>query len=72
MRYVDGIYAIFDKDVHFQSFFAHINTQIIKLTVEEGENNVLAFIDTQISIRDDEFQSCVFRKKPNTDVLMCC
>ena len=72
VRYVDDIYAIFDKDVHFQSFFNHINNQHpnIKFTVEESENNVLAFLDTQISIKDDEFQSCVFRKKTNTDVLL--
>ena len=48
VRYVDDIYAIFDEDVHFQSFCNHINNQHpkIKFTVEESENNVLAFLHT--------------------------
>ena len=72
VRYVDYLYSLFDKDVHFQCFFTHINNQHpnIKYTVEESEINELAFLDTQINMRDDEFQSCVFRKKTNNDVLL--
>ena len=75
MRYVDDIYAVFDKDLGFQPFLNNINNQHanIKRTAElpeERENNILSFLDTRICIKGDEFEACVFRKSTNTDVLL--
>ena len=46
VRYVDDIFAVFDKNVKFQPFLDHINHQHgnIKFTVEESVNNVLAIL----------------------------
>ena len=72
VRYVDDIFAVFDKNVKFQPFLDHINHQHgnIKFTVEESVNNVLAFLDTSICIKGNNFESCVYRKSTNTDVLL--
>ena len=72
VRYVDDIYAVFHENVSFNNFLNHINSQHpnIKFTVEESNNNVLSFLDTQISLVGDRFESCVFRKSTNTDVLL--
>ena len=72
VRYVDDIYAVFHEGVSFNDFLSHINSQHsnIKFTVEESNNNVLSFLDTQISLVGDRFESCVFRKSTNTDVLL--
>ena len=72
VRYVDDIFAVFEKDVQFQPFLEQINSQHpnIKFTIEESVDNVLAFLDTEIRIIGDEFESCVYRKSTNTDVLL--
>ena len=66
VRYVDDIFAVFDKNVKFQPFLDHINHQHgnIKFTVEESVNNVLAFLDTSICIKGNNFESCVLGKAP--------
>ena len=72
VRYVDDVFAVFDKNVPFQSFLDHINNQHpnIKFTVEKSINNSLPFLNTKIQIIGDEFESCVYRKDTNTDVLL--
>ena len=70
VRYVDDIFAVFDKNVKFQPFLDHINHQHGNITVEESVNNVLAFLDTSICIKGNNFESCVYRKSTNTDVLL--
>ena len=72
MRYVDEIFAVFEKDLRFQPFLEQINSQYpnIKFTIEESVDNVLSFLDTEIRIIGDEFESCVYRKSTNTDVLL--
>ena len=72
VRYVDDIFAVFDKNVCFKPFLDHINCQHpnIKFTVEESIGNVLPFLDTNISIVGDNFDSCVYRKETNTNVLL--
>ena len=63
MRYLDDIFAVFEKDVRFQPFLDQINGQHpnIKFTIEERVDNVLSFLDTEIRIIGDEFESCVYR-----------
>ena len=72
VRYVDDIYAVFHENVSFHNFLNHINSQHpnIKFTVEESNNNILSFLDTQISLVGDRFESCVLRKRTNTGVLL--
>ena len=72
IRYVDDIFAIFDKNISYDKFFDHINNQHpqIKFTVEKSINNSLAFLDTEIKLNGDEFESTVFRKQTNTNVLL--
>ena len=50
----------------------HINHQHpnIKFTVEESKNNILPFLNTEIKLIDDHFESSVFRKDTNTNVLL--
>ena len=68
-RYVDDV---FDKNVNFQPFLEHINHQNsnVKFTVEESVNKVLDFLDTCICIKENNFESFVYRKSTNTDVLL--
>ena len=72
VRYVDDIFAVFGKNESFQPFLNHINSQHpnIKFTVEESVNNVLPFLDTCIELKGDYFESFVYRKKTNTNVLL--
>ena len=69
---MDDIFAIFDKNISYDKFFDHINNQHpqIKFTVEKSINNSLAFLDTEIKLNGDEFESTVFRKQTNTNVLL--
>ena len=61
IRYVDDIFAIFDKNTSYERFFEPINNQHpqIKFTVEKSVNNCLAFLDTEIRLCGDEFESTV-------------
>ena len=72
VRYVDDIFAVFGKNESFQPFLHHINSQHpnIKFTVEESVNNILPFLDTCIELKGDYFESFVYRKKTNTNVLL--
>ena len=72
IRYVDDIFAVFDKNTSFQPFLDHINHQHpnIKFTVEKNINNVLPFLNTRIEIVGDHFESCIYRKDTNTNVLL--
>ena len=68
VRYVDDIFAVFDKNVNFQLYLDHIDHQHsnIKFAVEESVNNVLAFLDTSIRIKGKNLESFVYRKSTNT------
>ena len=72
VRYVDDINAVFHENVSFNNFLNPINSQHpnIKFTVEERNNNILSFLDTRIRLVGERFESCVFRKSTNTDVLL--
>ena len=72
VRYVDDIFAVFGENESFQPFLHYINSQhpIIKFTVEERFNNILPFLDTCIELKGDYFESFVYRKKTNTNILL--
>ena len=71
VRYVDDLFCVFSKDVDYRKFLDVLNSQHVNLrfTVEVGETH-LAFLDTQVSIQDANFETWVFRKKTNTNVLL--
>ena len=48
VHYVDDIFVVFSENVSVDPFFNHINQQHpqTKFTVENSENNILAFLDT--------------------------
>ena len=72
VRYVDDIFAVFGNQNSYKPFLDHINVQHpnIKFTVEESINNVLPFLDTCIELKGDCFESFVYRKQTNTNVLL--
>ena len=71
IRYVDDIFAVFDKDAQFEPFLDHINSQHpnIKFTVEKSIDS-LPFLNTEIKIVGDSFESIIYRKASNTNVLL--
>ena len=71
VRYVDDIFAVFDKDVPCEPFLDHINNQHpnIKFTVEKSTDS-LPFLNTEIQIVGDHFESFIYRKETNTNVLL--
>ena len=71
LRYVDDIFVVFPKDVDHTPFFDELNNQHqnLRFTVEVGGNH-LAFLDTQISINNSDFETWVYRKPTNTNVIL--
>ena len=57
-----------DLDLVILSSFSESDHANIKFTIEESENNILCFFETQTCIKGEEFEACVFRK--STDVLL--
>ena len=71
LRYVDDVYAIFDDYDSCSSFLSTLNSQHkdIKFTVEKA-TKTLSFLDVEINITDNGFESWVWRKKTNTGVIL--
>ena len=71
MRYVDDIFAVFDKHSSSETFLDHLNKQHknMRFTLEKSTNS-LPFLDTEIEIIDDKFESWVYRKATNTNVML--
>ena len=71
IRYVDDVFAVFDNKTPFNNFLEHLNSQHrnIKFTVEEGIGS-LPFLDTEIRINGDIFESWTYRKKTDTGVIL--
>ena len=71
LRYVDDIFAIFRQGVDIDGFLTKINCSHpnIKFTVEEA-NETLPFLDVEIKLNDDSYDSWVWRKKTHTGVLL--
>ena len=71
LRYVDDIFTVFTYNIDFSYFFDILNKLHgnLKFTYELG-NSYLPFLDTFISISSDNFDSGVYRKETNTNVLL--
>jgi len=71
LRYVDDIFTVFSANTDHGPFFETLNAlhPNIKFTLEIGDNS-LAFLDTQITIRDADFDTWVYRKPTHTGVIL--
>ena len=71
-RYVDDIFCVFENESDSKNFFVFINQQHqnLKFTFEEGENNTLPFLDVNIIMKDDEFETHIYRKTTFTGLLL--
>ena len=71
LRYVNDIFAIFDNQEACSSFFRQLNAQHpdIKFTVEQS-TTTLSFLDVEIKVTDNKFDTWVWRKSTNTGLLL--
>jgi hypothetical protein len=71
LRYVDDVFAIFDCNDTLVNFFNFINKlhPNLKFTLERAKDT-LPFLDVEVKIIGDYFETCVYRKKTHTNVLL--
>ena len=70
-RYVDDVFCLFDSDTSRDCFFKTLNEAHPNLEFTmETTTKYLPFLDISISINNGNFQTEVFRKKTNTNVLL--
>ena len=69
LRYIDDVYAIFDDNNFCTSFLFILNSQHkdIKFTVKKATKTL--FLDVEINVTDNGFESWVWRKKTNIGVI---
>ena len=71
LRYVDDVFAIFRQGVDIDTFLNKINSSHpdIKFTVEQA-TKTLPFLDVELKLDENSFDSWVWRKKTHTGVLL--
>ena len=71
LRYIDDIFAIFDNDQSCTKFLEKLNTQHpnIKFTLEQAKSTI-PFLDVEIKINLDRFDTWTWRKPSNTGLLL--
>ena len=71
LRYVDDVFAVFSPGMNAMHFLDILNSlhDSISFTVEMGHDK-LPFLDCYISITGGNFESWVYRKTTNTNVLL--
>ena len=71
LRYVDDIFAIFRHGVGIDAFLTKINQAHpnIKFTVEEA-TETLPFLDVEVRLNEDTYDSWVWRKKTHTGTML--
>ena len=73
LRYIDEIFAIFDNDQSCTKFLKKLNTQHpnIKFTLELAKNTI-PFLDVEININLDKFDTWTSRKPSNIGLILNC
>ena len=71
LRYVDDVFAVFSAGMDPMLFLTFLNNlhSSLKFTVEVGLDR-MPFLDTEVSIKDGNFETWVYRKKTNTHVML--
>ena len=71
LRYVDDIFAVFEEESHIIPFFNYLNQlhKNLAFTTELG-GRTLPFLNVEIEVNANNFNSWVYRKKTHTGVLM--
>ena len=71
LRYVDDVFAIFREGIDYKPFLNKLNEHhpSIKFTVEET-TNTLPFLDVEIKLNENTFDSWVWKKKTHTGLLL--
>ena len=72
-RYIDDVYAVFDCDNDGLKFFEVLNSQHkdVKFTAEKTSDfSTLNFLNVQIKLLDNGYETCVWHKPTNTGVLL--
>ena len=71
LRYVDDIFAVFEHESQIKPFFDYLNRlhKNLAFTMELG-TKTLPFLNTEIQLGDNAFESWVYRKKTHTGVLL--
>ena len=71
LRYVDDVYAVFDNQNTCSRFLDVLNMQHknIRFTIEKA-TETLSFLDVEIKLHDNGYDTRVWRKKTNTGLLL--
>ena len=70
-RYVDDIFAMFNKENEIDGFHCLLNDAHPNLSfTKEMATNILPFLDTAVSVESEQFITEVYRKPTNTGILM--
>ena len=71
LRYIDDVFAIFDKSQSYTPFFDFINAlhRNLEFTVEVATNS-LPFLDVNVRLGTDGVKLTVYRKPTNTNVIL--
>ena len=72
-RYVDDIFAVFQNEYDIDQFFQFINSvhPSMKFTKEmASENSSFPFLNVEIKINNNTFDSWIYRKPTNTNVFL--
>ena len=71
-RYVDDIFCVFKDEDSALQFFEFLNKQHknLKFTYEKSKNNNLPFLDINVIMKDETFETEIFRKKTFTGLVL--
>ena len=71
LRYVDDIFAVFEDASHIEPFFAFLNQlhKNLAFTTELG-TKTLPFLNVEVEVNANNFNTWVYRKKTHTGVLL--
>ena len=69
-RYMDDIFAIFEKKTHVRYFISRLkNRSVLNFTYESMENNIFNFLDVRLFLKPDgKFETSVFIKATDSGV----